>query len=182
MKSLQSLEILKEHIFHRVLSKPSVSTYDIHKNRLKSNETSNKSQFLWFQQSNLDSKPKTAFSSVCFLLFFSDNGELAFTFEFFNGNDPVDPGTAIALGTDLVGKLTVFFISVTADKETRITRRHRSIWSVQGKFQNFSIAVESSFFINNTHIPTDASFSSLSSIYRVDLLYFLGHHTRINLP
>ena len=61
---------------------------------------------------------------------FSDNGELAFTFELFNGNDPVDPGTAIALGTDLVGKLTVsesgfpankftvFFISVTADKET----------------------------------------------------------------
>ena len=48
MKSLQSLEILKEHIFHRVLSKPSVSAYDIHKNRLKSNETSNKSQFLWF--------------------------------------------------------------------------------------------------------------------------------------
>ena len=119
---------------------------------------------------------------VFFCCFFSDNGELAFTFELFNGNDPVDSGTAIALGTDLVGKLTAFFISVTVDKETRITRRHRSIWSVQGKFQNFSIAVESSFFINNTHIPTDASFSSLSSIYRVDLLYFLGHHTRINLP
>ena len=67
-------------------------------------------------------------------------------------------------------------------KKPRITRRHRYIWPVQGKFQSFSIAVESSFFINNTHIHTDASFSSFSSIYRIDLLYFLGYHTRINLP
>ena len=58
------------------------------------------------------------FSAFSCVTFFSDNGELAFTFELFNGNNPVDPGTAIALGTDLVGKLTVFFISVTADKET----------------------------------------------------------------
>ena len=30
------------------------------------------------------------FSAFSCVTFFSDNGELAFTFELFNGNDPVD--------------------------------------------------------------------------------------------
>lgn len=60
----------------------------------------------------------------------TDSGELAFTFELLDGSTPVVPSTEITLGTDLIGKLTVsesgfptnkftvFFVSVTADKET----------------------------------------------------------------
>ena len=123
MKSLQGLEILKEHIFHWVLS-ISLGVVSTLWQTLSEN--------WWFQ--NLVFQPIS-------LPFFS-------------------------------------YLS-RQTKKPRITRRHRSIWSVQGKFQSFSIAVESSFFINNTHIHTDSSFSS---IYRVALLYFLCYHIRINLP